>query len=200
MARKITGVFRNVNLQVPAGKSLAITGPSGCGKSTLLAILMGLVQPEEGEVLWNGVVIGPSNREAYRSQIAGVLQDDILLSGSIAENIAGFDENIDLIRVAECARDAQILADIQRMPMNFDTLVSEMGHTLSGGQRQRIILARALYRKPKILFLDKATSNLDVKAEQSIENNLVSIETTRIIVTHRGETLQRSGYVFAMQY
>ncbi|WP_215767269.1 peptidase domain-containing ABC transporter [Gluconobacter cerinus] len=191
-------VFRNLNLVIPAGKSLAITGPSGCGKSTLLAILMGLIQPEEGQVLWNGMELGPSNREAYRSQIAGVLQDDILLSGSIAENIAGFDENFDLARVAKCARDAQILADIQRMPMGFETLISEMGHTLSGGQRQRVILARALYRSPSILFLDEATSNLDYTLEQGIENVLDTILITRVIVTHRQGSANRSDFLLQM--
>ncbi|WP_336947410.1 peptidase domain-containing ABC transporter [Asaia sp. HN010] len=192
-------VFRNVNLQVPTGQSVAITGPSGCGKSTLLAILMGLVQPEEGQILWNGVELGPSNREAYRSQIAGVLQDDILLSGSIAENIAGFDETMDLARVVECARDAQILADIQRMPMGFETLISEMGHTLSGGQRQRVILARALYRTPRILFLDEATSNLDSTSEQAVENVLDTLTMARVIVTHKNETASRANMNFSMQ-
>ncbi|MBB2158131.1 peptidase domain-containing ABC transporter [Gluconacetobacter diazotrophicus] len=191
-------VFRNVNLTVSARESLAITGPSGCGKSTLLAIVMGLIQPEEGQVLWNGAELTPANRAEYRSHIAGVLQDDILLSGSIAENIASFDEAMDLAWVAECAKSAQIFEDIRHMPMGFETLVGEMGSTLSGGQRQRLILARALYRKPTILFLDEATSNLDFISERAVETVLDALTITRIIVTHRVETVNRTAKRFEM--
>lgn len=189
-------VFRGINLKVPAGESLAITGPSGCGKSTLLAIMMGLIQPEEGQVLWNGGALGPANREAYRSQIAGVLQDDILLSGSIADNIAGFDEFMDLGWVAECARKAQIFEDIQRMPMGFETLISEMGHTLSGGQRQRVILARALYRKPSFLFLDEVTSHLDDESAILVQKVLGDLKCARVIITHRIDFLSQYNCQF----
>ncbi|WP_323991381.1 peptidase domain-containing ABC transporter [Nguyenibacter sp. L1] len=192
-------VFRGVNLKVPAGENLTITGPSGCGKSTFLAIVMGLIQPEEGQVLWNGVELGPANREVYRSQVAGVLQDDILLSGSIAENIAGFDERMDLAWVVECARNAQILEDIQRMPMGFETLISEMGHTLSGGQRQRIILARAFYRKPNILFLDEATSHLDLDTELLVYNNVEKLNCSIIEITHRTFAESQTKNTFKMQ-
>nr|WP_246377003.1 peptidase domain-containing ABC transporter [Gluconacetobacter aggeris] len=187
-------VFRGVNLKVPTGKSLTITGPSGCGKSTLLAIMMGLIQPEEGQVMWNGVELGPANREAYRLQIAGVLQDDILLSGSIAENIAGFDESMDMGWVMDCARKAQVFEDIQRMPMGFETLISEMGHTLSGGQRQRVILARALYRKPNILFLDEVTSHLDINIERSVHKIINELKSTRIMITHRIDAENNNVY------
>ncbi|TPW35817.1 peptidase domain-containing ABC transporter [Oecophyllibacter saccharovorans] len=186
-------VFKDLNLTIEAGESLAITGPSGCGKSTLLSILMGMSHPEEGEIYWNGQALGPNNIEAYRSQIAGVLQDDILLSGSIAENIAGFADNIDMPWVEECAKNAQILDDIKRMPMGFETLVGEMGSTLSGGQRQRMILARALYRRPKILFLDEATSNLDSERERKISSFLDELKITRVIVAHRLETIENAS-------
>lgn len=185
-------VFKGLNLTVPEGASLAITGPSGCGKSTLLSILMGLAHPGEGEILWDGLTLGPSNIGAYRKEIAGVLQDDILLAGSIAENIAGFDDNIDMEWVTECAKNAQILEDIQKMPMGFETLVGEMGSTLSGGQRQRMILARALYRRPKILFLDEATSHLDTERERKITAFLDALKITRIVVAHRKETIENA--------
>ncbi|GBR48341.1 peptidase domain-containing ABC transporter [Neokomagataea thailandica] len=191
-------VFRNISFTVPTGRSLVITGPSGCGKSTLLSIMMGLIPPEEGQILWNGVELGAQNREAFRSVIAGVLQDDILLSGSLAENIAGFDTDIDLERVAQCAHAAQLLQDIQKMPMGFETLVSEMGSTLSGGQRQRMIMARALYRKPHILFMDEATSNLDVEREQQITALLNQLAITRVLVAHRPDVIASADYRFEM--
>ncbi|WP_220792275.1 ATP-binding cassette domain-containing protein [Gluconacetobacter azotocaptans] len=191
-----TWVFRNVNLQVPIGESLAITGPSGCGKSTLLAIMMGLIQPEEGEVLWNGSALGPENRDEYRLQIAGVLQDDVLLSGSIFENISGFDEDADREFVFECAKNAQIFDDIQRMPMKFETLSSEMGHTLSGGQRQRVVLARAFYRRPSIFFLDEATSNLDDDRSEKINEYIDGINATKIIISHRNLKKTWSNFSF----
>lgn len=193
-----TWVFRHLNLKVYPGKSLAIVGPSGCGKSTLLGLLMGLIQPEEGQIFWKGMELKAANREAYRARIAGVLQDDILFSGSIAENISGFDDEMDLEWVAECARNAQIHEDIQRMPMGLETIVGEMGSTLSGGQRQRLILARALYQAPRILFLDEATSNLDPASEQAVEAVLNELPITRVVVTHRPGTAERADGIFVM--
>lgn len=191
-------VFRDINIKIYQGKSIAIIGPSGCGKSTLLALLMGLVQPVEGQIFWKGMELTSANREAFRAQIAGVLQDDILFSGSIAENIAGFDDEMDMMRVIECAQNAHILDDIQKMPMGFETLIGEMGSTVSGGQRQRLILARALYQAPRILFLDEATSNLDPASERIVETVLNSLPITRIIVTHRPATAERADDIFAM--
>lgn len=191
-------VFRGLNLTIPARASFAIEGPSGCGKSTLLAVLMGLSPPEEGQLIWNGVELSANNNAVYWSRIAGVMQDDILLSGSIAENIASFDEKIDLTRVMMCAAQAQILDDVNNLSMGFETRVSEMGATMSGGQRQRIIFARALYRQPEILFLDEATSHLDPFSEQQIESIVDGLAITRIIVTHRQETVARARYRFKM--
>ncbi|UYH50878.1 peptidase domain-containing ABC transporter [Candidatus Kirkpatrickella diaphorinae] len=191
-------VFRHLNLTIPAQASFAIEGPSGCGKSTLMSVLMGLIPPEEGQIFWNGVALTPQNRQAYRARIAGVMQDDILLSGNIAENIASFDEEIDFTRVMTCAAQAQILDDIENLPMGFETRVSEMGATMSGGQRQRIIFARALYRQPDILFLDEATSHLDPTAERRIEATIDDLAVTRVIVTHRQETVARARFRFSM--
>lgn len=159
---------------------------------------MGLVQPVEGQIFLKGMELTSANREAFRAQIAGVLQDDILFSGSIAENIAGFDDEMDMMRVIECAQNAHILDDIQKMPMGFETLIGEMGSTVSGGQRQRLILARALYQAPRILFLDEATSNLDPASERIVETVLNSLPITRIIVTHRPATAERADDIFAM--
>jgi ATP-binding cassette subfamily B protein RaxB len=182
-------VFRNLGLEVPPGLSLAITGPSGCGKSSVMKILMGLLPPSEGAVLVDGRDIRAGGLAAYRARIAGVMQDDGLFAGSIAENIACFDERPDPGWIRECAARAAILDDIARTPMGFETLVGDMGSTLSGGQRQRVILARALYRRPEILFLDEATSALDEPTEAVIAAALRDLKMTRVIVAHRPATV-----------
>ena len=182
-------VFRDLDLAVPAGSSLAITGPSGCGKSSVMRVMMGLIAPSEGAVLVDGRDIRAGGTAAYRGRIAGVMQDDGLFAGSIAENIACFDERPDPGWIRECAARAAILEDIARTPMGFETLVGDMGSTLSGGQRQRVILARALYRRPEILFLDEATSALDEPTEAVIAAALRDLRMTRIIVAHRPATV-----------
>jgi ATP-binding cassette subfamily B protein RaxB len=182
-------VFRNLGLAVSPGESLAITGPSGCGKSSVMKILMGLLPPSEGAVLVDGRDIRSGGLAAYRARIAGVMQDDGLFAGSIAENIACFDERPDPGWIRECAARAAILDDIARTPMGFETLVGDMGSTLSGGQRQRVILARALYRRPEILFLDEATSALDEPTEAVIAAALRDLKMTRVIVAHRPATV-----------
>lgn len=187
-------VFRNLGLEVPPGESLAITGPSGCGKSSVMKILMGLLPPSEGAVLVDGRDIRSGGLAAYRARIAGVMQDDGLFAGSIAENIACFDERPDPGWIRECAARAAILDDIARTPMGFETLVGDMGSTLSGGQRQRVILARALYRRPEILFLDEATSALDEPTEAVIAAALRDLKMTRVIVAHRPATVAHADW------
>ncbi len=125
----------------------------------------------------------------HRFSIAGVLQEDGLFAGSIAENISGFDDHPDMALIEECAAQAAILDDIRRAPMEFETLVGDMGGMLSGGQMQRIILTRALYLKPRILFLDEATSHLDEPTEVLIAATLRDLRMTRIIATHRPGTV-----------
>ncbi|MES2676013.1 MAG: peptidase domain-containing ABC transporter [Pseudomonadota bacterium] len=184
-------VFKNVSFTINAGETAAITGPSGCGKTTLLKCLMGLIQPTEGEILIDDKPI--KSVTSYRSQIAGVMQDDQLVSGDIAENIAFFALNIDLNQVHKCAQLACIYEDILRMPMQFNSLIGDMGASLSGGQKQRIVLARALYREPRILFMDEATSHLDIANEALVNENINALRMTRILVAHRPETVRSAG-------
>ncbi|HML30660.1 MAG TPA: ATP-binding cassette domain-containing protein, partial [Hyphomicrobium sp.] len=115
--------------------------------------------------------------------------------GSIAENISSFDEQLDFSWLEECAARAAILDDIRKTPMGFETLVGDMGSTLSGGQKQRVILARALYRRPSILFLDEATSHLDEPTEAAIADALRSLKMTRVIVAHRPATIAHADTV-----
>ncbi len=183
-------VFQDINFTINPGEVVAIVGPSGCGKTTLLKVLLRLFVPSSGKILVDGLDLNKMSYRNYRSQIAAVMQDDTLMSGSIAENIAFFESKMDLERIYACATVAAIHEDILRMPMGYQSLVGDMGTTLSGGQKQRILLARALYARPKILFLDEATSHLDVINEAIINQHIRQIGITRIIVAHRQETVK----------
>lgn len=188
-------VFKNVSLHISGGSSFAITGPSGCGKTTLLKIMMGLLTPTEGRVLFDDTDINTLGMASYRSRIGGVLQGEGLFAGSIGENISGFDAKPDIGWIEECAARAAVLHDIRKMPMAFETLVGDMGSALSGGQMQRIVLARALYRKPEILFLDEATSHLDEANEAVIAAALRELRMTRVIVAHRPATIAHADVI-----
>ena len=185
--------FSNLSFEIQAGETVAIVGPSGCGKSTLIKCLMGLLTPTEGEIFIDGKPLAKLPR--YRLQIAAVMQDDQLMSGDIAENIACFEQPIDLARVYHCAQLACIHDDILRMPMQYNTLVGDMGASLSGGQKQRVLLARALYRAPRILFMDEATSHLDTTNEAQVNNHIRELAMTRVIVAHRPETVASAGRI-----
>lgn len=189
-------IFEDIFLSIEAGKSIAIVGPSGCGKSTFLKIIGGLISPENGSILLDGVdlrILGLGN---YRSHIACVLQEDKLFAGSLFDNITSFDTRPDHDWVYECARLASINEEIEGMPMKYETMVGDMGSTLSGGQRQRISIARAMYKRPKILFLDEATSDLDIDNEEKINNSLHSLNITRIFVAHRPTMIAMADRVF----
>jgi len=182
-------VLRDVNLRIPAGDCVAITGSSGCGKTTLLKVLMGLLPPTSGEVRIAGASVARTGVQAYRQRIAAVLQDDQLLAGSIEANIALVEPGPDRERVEACARLAAIHDEIVAMPMGYETLVGDMGSSLSGGQKQRVLLARALYKRPDVLFLDEATSHLDIHREALINDSIRRLSLTRVVVAHRPQTI-----------
>jgi ATP-binding cassette, subfamily B, bacterial CvaB/MchF/RaxB len=162
-------------------------GPSGGGKTTLVKIMLGLLEPTRGEVLIDGVALSTIGPRAYREHVGAVMQEDLLLSGSIADNICFFDPSFDEQRMIKCAQLAGIHEEILAMPMTYNSLVGDMGSSLSGGQKQRIMLARALYRQAQILFLDEGTAHLDVENEKRINGSLKSLKMTRISVAHRPE-------------
>jgi len=182
-------VLRGANLSIRSGDYVAITGPSGCGKSTLLKIILGLLEPTSGEVLIDGVPLRILGHEAFRKSIGVVMQDDQLLSGSIADNICFFDETFDLEHMIHCAELAGIHEEICRMPMAYNSLIGDMGTSLSSGQKQRILLARALYRRPRLLFMDEGTSHLDVATERQVTAAVKALGLTRVIIAHRPETI-----------
>jgi ATP-binding cassette subfamily B protein RaxB len=188
-------VIADFNLDVAPGECVALAGPSGAGKTTLLKILAGLLRPDAGMVLIDDVPLQAIGLEAYRAQIGCVLQDDRLFAGSIAENIAGFSPSPDPEMIQQVARFAAIHEEIVRMPMGYETLVGDMGSSLSGGQMQRVVLARALYRGPRILLLDEATSHLDEENERTINQAIRRLPISRVIVAHRRSTLDMADRI-----
>ncbi|MFG0782161.1 peptidase domain-containing ABC transporter [Raoultella sp. TYF_8] len=182
-------VFSNVNISVAAGESVALVGVSGIGKTTLLKVMSGLLTPERGEIFIGGFDINKIGINNFRSNIACVLQEDRLFSGSITDNISGFDDEVDEALVIECAMQCNIHEEILRMPMGYETIIGELGAGISGGQKQRLLIARALYQKPRILFMDEATSHLDINNENIINAAIESLNITRIIIAHRPSTI-----------
>ena len=181
-----------LNLSVKRGESIAIVGASGTGKSTLLKCLMGLYTLTSGSITM-------FYNETRPPKVAAVLQDDSCLSGTIAENICCFDSAPDLEKIVTAAQLACIHEEIIAMPMQYHSLVGDMGSSLSGGQRQRILLARALYQSPDILFLDEASSHLDTVNETRINQHLNTLNITRIIVAHRPQTIAVADKVYHLK-
>ncbi|TAM27059.1 MAG: peptidase domain-containing ABC transporter [Rhodanobacter sp.] len=192
-------VLKGVTFEVQPGESIAIVGGSGQGKTTLLKILLGLLRPREGRVLVDGHDIWATGDAAFRGRVAAVLQDEAPLSGTVAENIAFFDEDMDMERVMKSAMAAGLHAEIMRMPMNYQSLIGDMGNALSGGQRQRLLIARALYRQPGVIVMDEATSNLDVLTERMVNLSIKSLDITRILVAHRPETIRSATRVLVLE-
>lgn len=192
-------VFDQVALKIEAGECVAITGASGCGKTTLIKILLGLLTPEHGDVLVGGVPIKRLGLTNYRQMIGTVMQEDRMFSGSVAENICFFDPEPDWQRIRACAQQAAVHHEIESMPMAYNTITGDNGVGISGGQKQRILLARALYRRPKILVLDEATSELDIANEKSVNATIQALGLTRIIVAHRPETIAMAQRVIVIK-
>lgn len=192
-------VLKDCSFAVEPGESVAIIGASGCGKTTLVKLLLGLLVPTEGTIRIGGHdlhKLGPRN---VRAIVGAVMQDDQLFAGSVADNISFFDPEHDQARIEAAARLAAVHDEIVAMPMGYHSLIGDMGSSLSGGQKQRVILARALYRNPKLLFLDEATSHLDVMKERLVNEAVKQLQLTKIIVAHRPETIASADRVLVME-
>jgi ATP-binding cassette subfamily B protein RaxB len=191
-------VLDGVDFELAAGESVAIVGPSGCGKTTLMKVLLGILPATEGEIQLGGIPIDQLGLDVLRQMVGTVLQDDVLFAGSIADNISFFDPHAEQAWIIKCAELAAVAADIAAMPMGYNTLVGDMGTVLSGGQKQRVLLARALYKRPRILFLDEATSHLDIEKEQQVNQSVRTLNMTRVIIAHRPETIASAGRVIVL--
>lgn len=192
-------VLKGASLRIEPGEFVAITGPSGIGKTTLLRLMTGVETPNFGSVLYDGRPLSHWSLHTLRSQLGVVMQEDSLMRGSLAENIALYADEIDMERVRTVAKLCNIAEDIEAMPMGYESLVGDMGSALSGGQKQRILLARALYRNPKILLLDEATSHLDRKNEVMVQKTLCELGITRVVVAHRKETIAAADRVLRVE-
>ena len=191
-------IIEDISLTIHPCESVAIVGPSGCGKTTLIKIMLGLLEPSKGEILVDGVSMSKFGIRAYRRLFGSVMQEDQLLSGTIEENITFFDPEPDDQRLYSAAAMAAIADDIDAMPMKYFSLIGDMGSILSGGQKQRLLLARAIYRNPKILVLDEATSHLDTPNERRVNAAINELNVSRVIVAHRLETVQSASRVIDM--
>jgi len=191
-------VLRQISLCIEPGESVAIVGASGCGKTTLIKLMLGILKPVQGEVLVGGRALDTMGAASWRAMVGTVMQDEPLFAGSISDNISFFDPRPDMDRVVECARLAAVHEEIDELPMGYHTLIGDMGATLSGGQKQRVLLARALYKRPRVLFLDEATSALDIDRERQVNQSVRQLRLTRVIVAHRPETIATADRVVVL--
>jgi ABC-type multidrug transport system fused ATPase/permease subunit len=184
-------VLRDIDFYLPKGSVLALVGRSGAGKTSIIDLTIGLLQPGSGQVLVDGVPLGSIDRVAWRSRLSYVSQETILFHDSVFGNIVWGTENTPKDDVYEAARLAEAHEFILGLPEGYDTVIGDRGTRLSGGQRQRLALARALVRKPDVLILDEATSELDTQAEARIQAHLETLrgEMTILVAAHRLSTI-----------
>lgn len=184
-------IIKNFSLEIKPREFVALVGPSGSGKSTLLRLLLGFEQPETGSILYDGQDLAKLDVKAVRRQIGVVLQNGLLFAGSIFENIVG-SSALTLNNAWEAARMAQLEDDIKNMPMAMNTVIGEGGDGLSGGQRQRLLIARAVVRRPRMLFFDEATSALDNERQELVSQSIEKLEASRLVLAHRLSTIKNA--------
>ncbi|WP_224247949.1 peptidase domain-containing ABC transporter [Hyalangium gracile] len=191
-------VVQDVSLRIEPGQFVAVVGRSGAGKSSLAHLMLGLYLPTGGVIRYDGMPLQDMDLQELRQQMGVVLQSPSLFRGDIRRNIAFADPTLPLEKVAEAAARAQVHEDIMAMPMNYETVLSEMGASLSGGQRQRLAIARALVHEPAILLLDEATNALDAKTERAVQDALAKLKCTRVVIAHRLSTIREADVILVM--
>ena len=190
-------VLKDINLRVSPGEFVAIVGGSGSGKSTLLRIFLGFEKPESGSVYYDGQDMEDLDIKSVRRQMGVVLQNGQVMPGNILKNITGA-LNLTLDDAWEAARMVGLEKDIEAMPMGMYTVISAGGGNLSGGQRQRLIIARAIVRKPRILFFDEATSALDNRAQAVVSKSIERLNVTRVVIAHRLSTIINADRIYVL--
>lgn len=193
--------IQDINLRIPAGKTVAFVGSTGSGKSTLVKLLLRFYTPQHGHILLDGIATDTLNLQDLRRVIGYVAQDSFLTDGTIADNIAYGMDNVSDAAIAAAAQAAEASEFINKLPLGFATRIGERGQKLSGGQRQRLALARAILKNPPILILDEATSAVDNETEAAIQRSLdvVSRHRTTIIIAHRLSTVRQADCIHLME-
>jgi ATP-binding cassette, subfamily B, bacterial len=194
-------VLRNINLVIPTGKVTAIVGSSGSGKTTLLKLLLQFYKPDDGNILVGNSLLRNINAAAWRNHCGAVLQEGYIFNDTIARNIAFGKETIDEDRLLQAASIANADGFIQELPMKYETAVGQNGLGLSTGQKQRILIARAVYKNPRLLFFDEATSALDSRNERRITENLQNYLAgkTVVIIAHRLSTVKHADHIVVLE-
>jgi NHLM bacteriocin system ABC transporter ATP-binding protein len=191
-------ILDDVSFRCAPGEFIALVGPSGSGKSTLLRLLLGFETPAAGAVLYDGQDLRTLDVRAVRRQIGTVLQSSQVIVGDIFTNIVGASP-LTQADAWEACRLAGLDADVRQMPMGLQTMVSEGGSTLSGGQRQRLLIARAMVRRPRLIFFDEATSALDNRTQEIVSRSLDSLDATRVVIAHRLSTIVNADRIYVLQ-
>lgn len=183
-------VIEGVSFDVRSAEWVGLAAPSGFGKSTIVKLILGLQQPTKGQINVDYTPLGNWRADEYLAQIGAVLQDDALLSGSIRDNIVMYGQCLNDRELISAAKIACIHKAIMKMPMKYETRINDIGAGLSVGQKQRILIARAVFKRPRLLILDEATSNLDSETERAVLNRLKEIDVTTVLISHRSATLK----------
>lgn len=194
-------ILKNINLSIKKGERIALVGESGSGKTTLAKLLLNFYQCEKGEILVNNYNLLDINVESLRDKIAYISQETFLFNGTILENLMLGNPYLTYEEVIDACEKAQIHGFINSLPLRYNTLVEENGSNFSGGQKQRLSIARAILRKPEILIMDEATSNLDSITEKAIERTIhdFSEGMTTIIIAHRLSTIMRCDNIYILE-